>query len=447
MSFDQIYKKEEYNITHDGDTPLIAWHCFPDLDFKYFTDDSMVLGRNYVTRYEIDDKGEYIRDGKGRIKKLGCVDITVTLDYDGNMTNAIEEENERITICEEGHIGCYKHKFKCTKYHPECVRHPVKSECKRLSSYRDDNLKNEIISLPYNNTKETRMSFNIFNNTVDTIFEEICDEMDSNESLVWNNICIFGRYKLTSWNSRYYIISDKITNDIISILDAPKSDLQKGDHRILYYLINNKDLLVWNDGDVYSVVYIQTINTPDYHGESVSITNISEGLPEELLLRLIDYAKQLEYESKKQKEPTKITFCWSEYNDDRFSTLSNAYAIGSKSNNQLVCKFILFIMELIIGEYTITTERFMDNFDYYSGKIILIPEIGTNVQICTAYENYIKKNGLHLKMVFELCHPIHNIESYIPKEFSKKHNIKFDEFIHIWDINKIEKWFKQKFEM
>jgi hypothetical protein len=54
-----------------------------------------------------------------------------------------------------------------------------------------------------------------------------------------------------------YTHKPKRKHTILSLLYAPKCDLQLGDSETTCYLLNNKHLLIWNDGDVYSVVVLR----------------------------------------------------------------------------------------------------------------------------------------------------------------------------------------------
>lgn len=74
-----------------------------------------------------------------------------------------------------------------------------------------------------------------------------------------NWYCYWKNYKLSFYDSRLYIISDASTNKIMNILYAPFTDLQMGDSGTYLYLFNNKHLIVYNAGDVSSVIIIQEI--------------------------------------------------------------------------------------------------------------------------------------------------------------------------------------------
>ena len=73
----------------------------------------------------------------------------------------------------------------------------------------------------------------------------------------------FGKYAVAVWNSTVYIVSEKISNadeknhKILNVLYANDYDLQHGDCKTNIYLLNNKNILLWNDGDVHSVVVIK----------------------------------------------------------------------------------------------------------------------------------------------------------------------------------------------
>lgn len=66
------------------------------------------------------------------------------------------------------------------------------------------------------------------------------------------------KYVITIFSSgKLYIISDKNTNRILGYLCAPEYDLQNGDCHTSLYQLNDSVFLIWNDGDVYSVVIIK----------------------------------------------------------------------------------------------------------------------------------------------------------------------------------------------
>jgi hypothetical protein len=56
------------------------------------------------------------------------------------------------------------------------------------------------------------------------------------------------------------IISDAITKNIKNMLYAPDTSLQDGDGGTYIYLLNGKHLLVFNDGDVSSTIFIKNEN-------------------------------------------------------------------------------------------------------------------------------------------------------------------------------------------
>lgn len=71
--------------------------------------------------------------------------------------------------------------------------------------------------------------------------------------------CKFDDYMLTRVANNY-IISEIATGIIISIMHDPKTYYQEGDCATRYFY-KNKNLFVWNDGDVYSVVHINICDT------------------------------------------------------------------------------------------------------------------------------------------------------------------------------------------
>ena len=67
----------------------------------------------------------------------------------------------------------------------------------------------------------------------------------------------YGDYVLTRVDTNY-IISKHDTNEIVSIMHDPDTSYQVGDVDTYYYYDSrNDDLIVWNHGDVYSVVHIK----------------------------------------------------------------------------------------------------------------------------------------------------------------------------------------------
>lgn len=71
-------------------------------------------------------------------------------------------------------------------------------------------------------------------------------------------------YILIVLNSTTYILSD-ITNKILKVLHAPECDLQEGDSGTVYYLLDNKHLVIHNQGDVYSTIVIRNRDASRMH--------------------------------------------------------------------------------------------------------------------------------------------------------------------------------------
>ncbi len=65
------------------------------------------------------------------------------------------------------------------------------------------------------------------------------------------------KYKLISLGSVCYMILKN--KNIISVLYAPRHDLQMGDDRTDIWLINKKDVVINNDGDVSSVIIFKCL--------------------------------------------------------------------------------------------------------------------------------------------------------------------------------------------
>lgn len=69
--------------------------------------------------------------------------------------------------------------------------------------------------------------------------------------------CVFNNSKLTVIDYVLYVVSDADTNNIKNILYAPDTSLQEGDGDTEVFLLNNKHLLIYNCGDVESVLFIK----------------------------------------------------------------------------------------------------------------------------------------------------------------------------------------------
>jgi hypothetical protein len=80
----------------------------------------------------------------------------------------------------------------------------------------------------------------------DDIRLEICTEFNDYLISIWS----FDIYAVI------YIISNKYSNKIISVFIDPNLIFQIADCNTNIYLLNNKNLLIWNQGDVYSVINI-----------------------------------------------------------------------------------------------------------------------------------------------------------------------------------------------
>lgn len=68
--------------------------------------------------------------------------------------------------------------------------------------------------------------------------------------------CCAGKYTLSMFDARIYVVSTD--NKIISAIVEPDYSLQFGDNYTHVWFINNKHFLIWNDGDVFSVVCIKS---------------------------------------------------------------------------------------------------------------------------------------------------------------------------------------------
>ncbi len=90
---------------------------------------------------------------------------------------------------------------------------------------------------------ETYINYNDFHEL------EEYNEVEMNWNCSWDN------FTISFWDNVYIVSNSE--NKILSILIAPETDLQSGDGSITVYLLNNKHILIWNDGDVMSMILIK----------------------------------------------------------------------------------------------------------------------------------------------------------------------------------------------
>jgi hypothetical protein len=81
----------------------------------------------------------------------------------------------------------------------------------------------------------------------------------SNYSTYNDYECCWENYKLSVYDAKLYIISDTDTGKILNVFYTPDSDLQMGDSYTQVYLLDHEHLLIYNAGDVYSVIIIQKV--------------------------------------------------------------------------------------------------------------------------------------------------------------------------------------------
>jgi len=91
-----------------------------------------------------------------------------------------------------------------------------------------------------------------------TNMRQICSyaEYDDTYSIPGNRtLCIQGPGIFTDCIT--YVIRDESNGTILATLESPDSSLQIGDGETEIYLLNEKDIIVCNNGDVSSVVFIR----------------------------------------------------------------------------------------------------------------------------------------------------------------------------------------------
>jgi hypothetical protein len=117
----------------------------------------------------------------------------------------------------------------------------------------------------YNETYEWTFNGDEYDNPDD--FSEIIDKIDPMTKYKEKNLWTFGKYKLTrtavSNYKNVFVIENK--NKIISLMHDEFSDGDCGTH---VFLLNKKNILLWNDGDCPSVLFIENLideNNSDYY--------------------------------------------------------------------------------------------------------------------------------------------------------------------------------------
>lgn len=79
-----------------------------------------------------------------------------------------------------------------------------------------------------------------------------------NNELEFSYSCQWENYELSVWGmGELYVVADKNKHEIISFVYDDTLSLQEGDGDTAVYLLNEKDLIVVNNGDVSSIVFIK----------------------------------------------------------------------------------------------------------------------------------------------------------------------------------------------
>ncbi len=112
-----------------------------------------------------------------------------------------------------------------------------------------ENIPNQFVQLEVNEDDHPLMLDETYINYND--FPEL--EKYNGAEIFWN--CSWDDFTISYWDDAY-IVSDP-QNKILSVLIAPETDLQSGDASTSVYLLNNKHILIWNGGDVMSIVLIK----------------------------------------------------------------------------------------------------------------------------------------------------------------------------------------------
>jgi hypothetical protein len=132
----------------------------------------------------------------------------------------------------------------------------------------DEYSQNEVCNYEckYNNTSKLEINYHGLVNTVDinkfyyNLYEfpklkEFCDH-----DIILELYAEFNDYVICVWqlgNSVTYIVSSANTEKIISVFIDEKYAFQPGDCETNMYLLDGEHILVWNSGDVCSVVLIK----------------------------------------------------------------------------------------------------------------------------------------------------------------------------------------------
>lgn len=252
----------------DKNDSVFEFKAYPDTDISNFTNDSIELELGYMPRFSIvsiDGNGKEIckrvyDENYERVLRsnLYGAHLELMTDYKFEFdptTNLIvwrylnysilgDDLLEEYDLClkERDNID-YSVEMPCntiTKpyYHAPSCMSSIKDRTKGIPN----------ISM-YSNLNE-----------FDTLFRELKDNLSKNNFYSCVALHEFGKYAIAIWNSLLYIVSEKISNDnhkILNILYADEYDLQHGDMGSHVYLLNEKHILIWNTGDVSSVVIVK----------------------------------------------------------------------------------------------------------------------------------------------------------------------------------------------
>ncbi len=101
--------------------------------------------------------------------------------------------------------------------------------------------------------EDNKQSLNDYVNILSNILSDI-------SKLEFSYSCQWDKYELSVWEmGELYVVVDKDKNEIISFIYDESTTLQEGDGSTEVYLLNEKDLIVVNNGDVSSLVFFKKI--------------------------------------------------------------------------------------------------------------------------------------------------------------------------------------------
>ena len=144
----------------------------------------------------------------------------------------------KIKILTMGHCSC-------------CSKHEQHNELlKTITTLKSTSIKlknNTYYSKFYNNTDCNELGDLLSKKS----YSERLKGYDYVESYEWDH------YTLDIWHSLIYIIADTDSGNILSVLYAPECELQTGDCGTTVRIINDKMMMIENDGDVWSVVIVK----------------------------------------------------------------------------------------------------------------------------------------------------------------------------------------------